>query len=113
MVPVLGYAQSNEVKVILTDGPDRDIVAMLQTNASVVMTSLNNFNGGNGQLQLPASIRDGDGAIGLERLSELARTNGIRTNASELYSQVIMLNNNTYHDLLSSSWHDEFKMDNN
>jgi len=96
MVPVMGYSQSREVKVILTDGPDRDIVAMLQTNASTVMTALNNFNGGNGQLQLPASIRDGDGAIGLERLSDLARTNGIRTNASELYSQVIMLNNNTY-----------------
>lgn len=96
MIPVLGYSQSRDVKVILTDGPDRDIVAMLQTNASTVMTALNNYNGGDAQLQLPASIRDGDGSIGLERLTELARTNGIRANASELYSQVIMLNNNTY-----------------
>jgi len=96
MIPEMGYSQSRDVKVILTDGPDRDIVAMLQTNASTVMTALNNYNGGNAPIQLPASIRDGEGIIGLERLTELARTNGIKANAAELYSQVIMLNNNTY-----------------
>lgn len=96
MIPILGYSQSRNVKVILTDGPDRDIVAMLQTNASTVMTALNNFNGGDAPLQLPASIRDGDGSIGLQRLTELARENGIKATAAELYSQVIMLNNNTY-----------------
>lgn len=91
------YAQSNqEVRVILTDGPGRDVVSMLERHAGAVMTAINRYKPGQGGIQLPADIGTGEGAYGLERLNELIKTSGIQTNAGELRSQVIMLNQNTY-----------------
>jgi len=92
---VLAQANS-DVKVILTDGPGRDIVALLQDNASTVMSSINRFNPSVGRVVLPEHIKSGEGIFGLERLSEIIRETGIRATSSELRSQVIMLNNNTY-----------------
>lgn len=91
------FAQgNNDVRVILTDGPGRDIVALLESNASVVMSSINRFNPSIGRVVLPEHIKAGEGVFGQERLSELIRETGIRVPSSELRSQVIMLNNNTY-----------------
>jgi len=91
------FAQgNNDVRVILTDGPGRDIVALLEANASVVMSSINRFNPSIGRVVLPEHIKAGEGVFGQERLSELIRETGIRVLSSELRSQVIMLNNNTY-----------------
>ncbi len=94
---VYSYAQlSQEVKVILTDGPGRDIVSMLERNSGAVMTAINRYNPSVGSILLPPNIAAGDGAYGVERLNELIKEMGIRTNAGELRSQVIMLNQNTY-----------------
>ncbi len=94
---VHSYAQlSQEVKVILTDGPGRDVVSMLERNSGAVMTAINRFNPSLGSVQLPSGIGSGDGSYGVQRLNELIKETGIRTNAGELRSQVIMLNQNTY-----------------
>ncbi len=94
---VHAHAQlSQEVKVILTDGPGRDIVSMLERNSGAVMTAINRYNPSVGSILLPPNIAAGDGAYGVERLNELIKETGIRTNAGELRSQVIMLNQNTY-----------------
>lgn len=85
-----------EVKVILTDGPGRDVVAMLEQSAGAVMTAINRYDASKAKLDLPPSIASGEGAYGAERLSELIKTSGIRSNSAELRSQVIMLNQNTY-----------------
>jgi hypothetical protein len=91
------FAQSSqEVRVILTDGPGRDVVSMLERHAGAVMTAINRYNPSMGSIQLPANIASGEGAYGVERLNELIKTSGIRTNSTELRSQVIMLNQNTY-----------------
>jgi hypothetical protein len=87
---------NNDVRVILTDGPGRDIVALLESNASIVMSSINRFNPTIGRVVLPDNIKAGEGIFGQERLSELIRETGIRVTSPELRSQVIMLNNNTY-----------------
>jgi hypothetical protein len=91
------FAQvTQEVRVILTDGPGRDVVSMLERNAGAVMTAINRYDPRKGKVELPATIGSGDGAYGVERLTDLVKTSGIRTNAGELRSQVIMLNQNTY-----------------
>lgn len=91
------YAQvPQEVRVILTDGPGRDVVAMLEQSAGAVMTAINRYDASKAKLDLPPSIASGEGAYGAERLSELIKTSGIRSNSAELRSQVIMLNQNTY-----------------
>jgi len=94
-VQVLAQA-TQEVRVILTDGPGRDVVSMLERNAGSVMTAINRYDPSKARVELPANIGSGDGAYGVERLTDLVKTSGIRTNAGELRSQVIMLNQNTY-----------------
>jgi len=92
---ILGQV-SQEVRVILTDGPGRDVVSMLERNAGAVMTAINRYDTSKGKIELPATIGSGEGAYGVERLTDLVKTSGIRTNAGELRSQVIMLNQNMY-----------------
>ena len=90
-------AQTNQgVNVILTDGPGRDVVSMLERHSSAVMTAINRYQPSKGRVELPAEISSGNGVYGVDRLTELVKTSGIRTNAGELRSQVIMLNQNTY-----------------
>ncbi len=94
---VQAFAQATqEVRVILTDGPGRDVVSMLERNAGAVMTAINRYDPNKGRVELPANIGTGEGAYGAERLTDLVKTSGIRANAGELRSQVIMLNQNTY-----------------
>jgi hypothetical protein len=93
---IVGAQATNDVRVILTDGPGRDIVALLQENASIVMTAINRYNPSVGRVILPDQIKAGEGIFGQERLSEIIRETGMRATSSELRSQVIMLNNNTY-----------------
>lgn len=85
-----------QVRVILTDGPGRDVVSMLEQNAGAVMTAINRYDPTKSKLDLPTQIASGEGAYGADRLLELVKTSGIRSNSAELRSQVIMLNQNTY-----------------
>lgn len=94
-VQVLAQA-TQEVRVILTDGPGRDVVSMLERNAGSVMTAINRYDPSKGKIEVPAAVGSGEGTYGVERLTDLIKTSGIRTNAGELRSQVIMLNQNTY-----------------
>jgi len=87
---------TQEVRVILTDGPGRDVVSMLERNAGAVMTAINRYDPSKGKVEVPATIGSGEGVYGVERLTDLVKSSGMRTNAGELRSQVIMLNQNTY-----------------
>ncbi len=94
----LGLQAQNttEVRVVLTDGPGRDIVQRLANHASQVMTALGRFDPAVGTINLPAAISAGEGVYGVRELTELAKGDGIKPSATEYHSQVVLSSNNTY-----------------
>jgi hypothetical protein len=80
----------------LTDGPDRDIVALLQNQTCLILDSINRFDKSRNRLILPNTLTNGDGSYGAQRLTELVKASGMRVASNQLTSQVITLNDNTF-----------------
>jgi len=95
ITPAHVRAQST-CNVTLTDGPDRDMVSLFQKNTCTIFEAINQFNKSKKRLSLPSTITNGDGAYGLQRLSELVQASGMKISSNPLTSQVITLNDNTY-----------------
>lgn len=91
--PIL--AQSS-CKLTLTDGPDRDIVALLQKQTCLILDSINRFDKSRNRLTLPNTLTNGEGSYGAQRLTELVKASGMRVDSKQLTSQVISLNDNTF-----------------
>lgn len=85
----------NEVRVILTDAPDRDIAEILERHASQIMTALAGYQP-SVALQLPAAITNGDGQFGFENLQSLLQQSEISPRGNEFYSQVLLVGLQTY-----------------